>query len=614
MEDDAPKTNNSDDNADINIGDEPEFSTSEKVFDITSDLNIKPVNDLTAAEEAKEKDAPIANFAEKMASQTKNARIYREGAPKKQNADNVDLPIKQKPVTSFAPEAIAKNPFLGEKDALTANVPTSNPVGDVLAVPPEIAKKYHTSSVVETKPWVKNKPLVPTPVETVPTQENKIEKVQVPVEQSTEIPQKPNMGVEKIPVQRRQINNFVRDRSYVPTDNGRNEITGSNPGKNIEDTIPANKTEVEQNRTGNLRTMRTYESDVAELLSKNKTSTTTIAMAENKRSSGEDRLRNNDTGESSHAGKKLIMLLLSLIMIGAGVTGAYYLYMKSPLAPVTPITNEPKISSIVPNDKQALIAIDRLSPLEIQYKIQNEVSAPQEENTIKEIVLTETTNNIKNRVSGPKAIDAIDIDMPDVLKRSLDNAWLLGIYTDESGAKDVFVVLTNNFFQNAFAGMLQWESVMADDIKQYLLPVAPLGIANIPDIGVKIPKITNPLDNLEDILPMSIDIGTTTGSTTPSSTPKISGGSLSNSPIATTTASSTASTTEEYPAIKPYFTIRGNFEDRIVRNKDVRAFRTSDGNILFLYSFIDNQRLIITTKESTLSEVLLRIEKESFVR
>jgi hypothetical protein len=82
-----------------------------------------------------------------------------------------------------------------------------------------------------------------------------------------------------------------------------------------------------------------------------------------------------------------------------------------------------------------------------------------------------------------------------------------------------------------------------------------------------------------------------------------------------TTPQPTASTTPEVvQPLKQYLTIRGKFEDRIIKNKDVRAFRTDEGTILFLYSFIDNTHLVVTDKESTLAEILTRLEKQSFIR
>jgi hypothetical protein len=590
--------------------DESESSSRNKIFDITSDLNIMPVSEAETAEE--KKDIPIPNFAEKVASETKNARIYRENVDNnKSNPSSQSFSNEKK--ESINPEEIdPKEVIPNKQETIIPNITVS----------PEISQKYHTSTIVETKPWVKNKSQEPI---SLPETEK-----QKPTEPAKTVINK------EIPLQ--DINPIIEKAKGTPPKNplfnrifaGRGVPKNENldQTKNFERTI-SDKISVEtlsnNNSNTNLRSMRTYEGDVAELLSKKGASTATIAIAESQKNIGESSLKNST--ENHNAGKKAVMLLLSLILIGSGVTGAYYLYMKSPLAPAEITVKEQTIQSIIPKDDQILISIDGMGPIELQYKIQSEIEKNQNPNTIREIILTKNINGVKNRVSGPVALEAIDIDMPDVLRRSISDPWMLGIYTDSEGKKDLFVILTNSFFQNAFAGMLQWESVMADDIKQYLLPVSPLGIANISPIDI--PKdIIDPLKNLDSILPItetasstatSSKQATTTENKTATTTKNINTNEKINPSVvlnATTSVSTTtiATTTESYEPIKPAFTIRGNFVDRIVKNRDIRAFRTSEGNILFIYSFIDSKNLVITTKESTLAEILERIEKQAFVR
>lgn len=55
-----------------------------------------------------------------------------------------------------------------------------------------------------------------------------------------------------------------------------------------------------------------------------------------------------------------------------------------------------------------------------------------------------------------------DANMPDRLARSLAPEYMIGTYTyDVNGP---FVILKNTFFQNAFAGMLEWEKDMRNDL------------------------------------------------------------------------------------------------------------------------------------------------------
>ena len=54
---------------------------------------------------------------------------------------------------------------------------------------------------------------------------------------------------------------------------------------------------------------------------------------------------------------------------------------------------------------------------------------------------------------------------------------------------------------------------------------------------------------------------------------------------------------------------RLSFRDVVVRNKDIRAVFDAAGRIIFLYSFLDKQSLLITTNEDTFRALLLKVSK-----
>lgn len=329
------------------------------------------------------------------------------------------------------------------------------------------------------------------------------------------------------------------------------------------------------------KALRTYESDVADFMSQEKSSVASIAIAENNRREKEkdtvDSQKNNErnSDERKHNLKKLSLLLISLIFIGGGIVGAYYLYTKSPLAKetiVAPLQN--KTNSLVLSDSFATITVDGLLPNDIITKINDEVSKEQVVNSIKEIIFVQKTNNtgdenVLTRIGGPKMFEIMDISVPDILARTITDEWMMGVYSSQLGDKDVFIVATTDYFQNAFAGMLSWEGVMADDLKLYL----PQSIQE---------NIDPPVNNI-----VSTSTATTTATTTIENTPSI---------------------------INRYFTIKGRFFDAIVKNKDVRELRTENGDIVFLYSFVDSKKLVIASKESTLEEIIIRLEQQAFLR
>jgi hypothetical protein len=56
------------------------------------------------------------------------------------------------------------------------------------------------------------------------------------------------------------------------------------------------------------------------------------------------------------------------------------------------------------------------------------------------------------------------------------------------------------------------------------------------------------------------------------------------------------------------------FTDNVVVNKDVRDITSDDGTVLFLYGFLDDQTLIITTDTETFQEVNSRYITTHFVQ
>jgi hypothetical protein len=405
-----------------------------------------------------------------------------------------------------------------ENPPVNGSVPASTPNDNLDIDPGKTGERvFEISADLNITPVKDDEPGVAPPVQTIETVKESRGPINIPLKAIT--PTAPAQPAQAVPPPPRPS----------PT-----------PSKNLLDNyVPPPTSPLAQPEPENsiVKRLRTYESDVAHVLAQQRASLTTMALAEQRAKSQSETI-SNAPSEPRHSSKKLLLSLLSLILFGVGVAGGYYLYLKSPLAPSEAVIEEvPPAPSLIASDLRANMEIDGLSPLALRSRIEAEIAKEQKPQTIKEIILTKTRTNQKLKVSGQEIIRDMDIDAPDILVRSLGQPWMLGVYADQSGNKDVFVVVTTEFFQNSFAGMLQWERVMADDLKQYL-----------------------------------------------------------------------------HPSTEPYFTIRGSFVDRIIKNKDVREFETEAGQTLFLYSFIDNSKLVITTKQTTLAEIIARLEKAVFIR
>ncbi len=523
-----------------NVDDINEDNTNtERVFDISAD-NISPVTD----------DLPVFEPKKPIQVAKQPARPYIPP-----DTDLLDKKIGTFDMTPFAPaknvpsgSSIPKTPIPQPFIQRPPVQPQQQPIQPTQPRQPTPPANLPIEQPTLQQPVV----LVPAkpssiPLQDIPTSFNKIQKIQGRTLQDEVIsalppnlrPKKPESPPTSQPDTTQQTTLNRPNISSVP----QKVPQAQQDGHFITDTA---------------KPIRTYEGDVAEVMSHKRTSSASIAIAESKKQEGEEKLSNE---EPSHAGRKMTMVLISILLLGGGAIGAYYLYSISPLAPVTQTTPQQKSApSIIPSDTQAVLVIDSQNPLATKALIQNEILKTQVPNTIKEIIATtKNSSGALVRVSGPDMINILDISAPDILVRSINSNWMLGVYADTENNKNVFVVVTSNFFQNTFAGMLQWENVMADDLKQYLYPVEPAGISNT--------------STQKEEVPLQVT-----------------------------------------PPLRPYFTLRGKFEDKIVKNKDVREFRTDTGTTLFLYSFIDSNHLVITSNEATLTEILTRLEKQSFIR
>lgn len=601
------------DNTKANIG------SSDKVFDISED-NIAEVKDTASAS--------MQVFPIKKVTPSKN--LFDPSYSKSYKPENPTPPPTAKlPTTPFAPKtennppvtnaskfATEKLPeipaFKGTFDQKAASfTPTSFVKKGEQNTPPitPVTPPISTPTPVPVTPPV-TKPSVstPTPPVTQPTSVSPASETNTPKPPtfSTSVVSKPEIAstpkpsapsknlledtpaITPLPPIEKSIGSIPLKDITTPKWSSRQTSPANPPTKTL-GTVPIPSTENKFDLPENpeLKRLRTYESDVAEIMANKGISRASIAIAENKKAEEEAQIqqqvpveqnqpqtenyRKSEPSVSKHNVSKGILIFISLTFIIVGIGGAYYLYSKSVFGPRSSILGipvGPSGTNIIPADSKTTLNISSMDPNAIVAVIRREWEKTQNPDSIHELIITDG----ENRVTGPRMVEFMDIDAPDILKRSLTDDWMLGIHTDISGNKDLFVIATTNFFQNAFAGMFQWESVMADDLKLFLSSGMFQGIVNAP------------------VATSTITVSGTNVSVPTSKQPTIG------------------------DSVDPYFTLRGQFEDRIIMNKDVRVFRTSQGKILFFYSFVDNATIVIASREQTLTKILDRLEKKAFVR
>ncbi|MSU55703.1 MAG: hypothetical protein EXS51_00105 [Candidatus Taylorbacteria bacterium] len=289
-----------------------------------------------------------------------------------------------------------------------------------------------------------------------------------------------------------------------------------------------------------LKPLRTYQSDVEELMHKTEVSKATIVIAEakktlEKKAEPEPEPRNTPAlpvkifsiSGALPLGTRWNVKLIVVVVVGILVltsigVGAFY-FLRGDVPPETPpvVQETQKAIGVELQGKEGRAGVIGA----IQETVQS-ISVPQSEVRtvplkVGDVPLTTT-----------ELLGRLETKAPPTLVRALLPTPLLGIHGFKGG--QTFLLLGVTSFDNAFAGMLAWEPTLLDDIGP-LFNISSRGILN--------------------------DVGSTTAK------------ALSNTIV---------------------------IKDVIIRNKDARAAFDPQGVIVFLYAFLDKQTLVFTTNEDTL--------------
>jgi hypothetical protein len=135
--------------------------------------------------------------------------------------------------------------------------------------------------------------------------------------------------------------------------------------------------------------------------------------------------------------------------------------------PTTPVAQPTE--SLVPSDFQSLVGMNRLDSESVLSRIEAETSKAQNPDTIKEIIPIDMTAAQPIRMTTTIMENALKLPIPNILLRTLNPAWMLGVYAEADSSEHPFVVVTTDFFQNALSGMLQWEATMPVDLAPYVI-------------------------------------------------------------------------------------------------------------------------------------------------
>jgi len=214
--------------------------------------------------------------------------------------------------------------------------------------------------------------------------------------------------------------------------------------------------------------LRTFKEDIADAVKKDNVSV--VKMAESKR---RDRSAEFQEATSLRSPKNLryILMSLALLIIILLVGGYFFFFYKA-----IPAVNAPNIvaSDIISSDENNTINIGGLTSTAIFNAISNEKRGQLPLGTIEKVTFTVPNGTSTTAANTQQFITALDTQIPFGLLRALDPQFFFGFHSYSDN--EPLLILTTNDYGSAYAGMLQWEPDMADNISG--LFTTPLGISN----------------------------------------------------------------------------------------------------------------------------------------
>ncbi len=212
-----------------------------------------------------------------------------------------------------------------------------------------------------------------------------------------------------------------------------------------------------------LPTLRTYKQDVAGVVRDQKTSLVQMVLAEQR----ERRKRERETSPTS--GRNLPLIILSVIFLLAAAGIVYYIFFT--LKPANNALEELHVTPLVFSEKNTEVSITNKDRKTLRTEMSGVIQDRDLRlDAIKYVFFTDTltvaapqgTVREKSLASANKFFEVFEVELPSVILRSLRPEFMFGVHAFNKNQP--FLVLKTDYYDNAFAGMLEWESNAVNDL------------------------------------------------------------------------------------------------------------------------------------------------------
>jgi len=304
-----------------------------------------------------------------------------------------------------------------------------------------------------------------------------------------------------------------------------------------------------------VKSLRTFQGDAADIIKKQNTSVLSIALAEKKKQ--QKVVKAKPVKEANPELKKKILTIsvsILLIILGIGTVAVFYYLQK----------NAPELITEIPGHEKTIISYNQKVSFDVtgvtRDKFLEFFSLKKRDTQLKTgetayIALTKKFEDTETILSTEELFLILKTKAPSSVIRAFSNTFMMGLYkTDQN---ESFILIKLSSFENAFDGMLRWESTLNEDLGALFTR-----------------KILAVTEN------QLVSSGTSRATSTP---------------IKVTQVLNLENPSKE------------GFTDETIKNKDARILKNVGGETIILYSFLDQNTLLIAGSMDVLQVMIDKI-------
>ncbi|MDB5194805.1 MAG: protein of unknown function with transrane region [Parcubacteria group bacterium] len=223
-----------------------------------------------------------------------------------------------------------------------------------------------------------------------------------------------------------------------------------------------------------LKQIRTFQGDAAEALYHEQASLVSLRSAERAK---QDLLRSKaeapeDDGSGKRRAISLSLLIGGIIFLGAAGYAGYYAYTTYLVKTAVPVISIPK-NRFLPVASTTTSDASSISRAALITLVQNEKAQPLADGNLLHIELTKGGLDTGVLMNTTELLLALEAKPPGSLVRAFDPLFMLGVLGGTPTS--TFLLVKLDSYENAYAGMLDWEMTMKEDILPLFASEAEIG-------------------------------------------------------------------------------------------------------------------------------------------